>query len=574
MPARPHASNARPMPSRRAVDARAMAAEPNDPERPTRPPRRSAAVATQADDGAGGSTGGRQLADHAFGPPPHLVAPTFAAALCERHRGWAVDGTTVDRLPVGWRTLVEALFEDVSGVVGEGHRLVLRGLEEETGQLVVTLTPAGRGRASRLRPVVDAMVERARQASRWTCQACGASALLRACPDYTTLCDTHFEAHVVELERVLGRRRWHESALDATRDAEARAGAARDVPVSPERRPEAIRVALYELSDVRDAIGASRATDDVDFDGDPGPRPAAEPQTGQVAYLRAILGRGEAGRWRDLARPDPAQVEALDALDERAPHMAELTDMVRRNLRAAMAMSMPISLPAVMLVGEPGFGKSWYVGHLAEALGLPVRHHPMNAATLGEGLLGAHPVWREARPGLVGRTLLLERIANPLILVDEFDKPVAHNGEDPYRPFYTVLEPEGARHLVDEYLGFGMDASHVLWILAGNSLDPVPRPIADRLTVVTVPPMDEGHLAAVAASVYAEANAARRDYFDPMPEPDVLARLATTTPRGMRRALGEAMVRAAADGRRELRPDDVVVETGHARRRAGFGAWS
>ena len=73
--------------------------------------------------------------------------------------------------------------------------------------------------------------------------------------------------------------------------------------------------------------------------------------------------------------------------------------------------------------------------------------------------------------------LLAERVANPVLVVDEVDKPMAHGGEDPFRPLYGLLEPASARRPVDEFLSFPLDASHVSWILAGNSVDPLPEPI-------------------------------------------------------------------------------------------------
>jgi ATP-dependent Lon protease len=241
---------------------------------------------------------------------------------------------------------------------------------------------------------------------------------------------------------------------------------------------------------------------------------------------------------------------------------------------AAITMGGALTLPAVMLVGGPGLGKTWYTSRLAAALGLPVRTLAMNALSLGDSLTGAFPVWRNAREGLVARTLLSEATMNPVFLVDEIDKPAAYNNEDPYRPFYTVLEPENARSLVDDYLGFPMDASLASWVLAGNTLQNLPAPILDRLVVFTIPDMDDAQRRIVADSVHAEVNATKGGFFDPHLPDEVADRLASLTARGMRRALGDAMVRAAAAGRRSLLPDDVVTDPVPGQGRIGFGPWS
>ena len=263
--------------------------------------------------------------------------------------------------------------------------------------------------------------------------------------------------------------------------------------------------------------------------------------------------------------------EQVEALGRRAPHLDELTQLLRLNVRAALNMAVPTFLEPVLLLGEPGIGKTWFLSRLGDLLGLPFRSYSMSTSTLGEGLSGSHPSWRNAGPGLVAKTLLHERVANPVILVDEFDKVQrhSHNG-DPYRPFYTLLEPSGAKAFVDEYLGFAMDASRVLWVLAANDASSIPAPVLDRLTVVRVPEMTQHHRVVVAQSVYAEANAARGHFFDhDLPRP-VVERLSSLGPRSVRLAVEHAMARAAADGRRTLRDDDVRPRPKPTKQRFGF----
>lgn len=337
--------------------------------------------------------------------------------------------------------------------------------------------------------------------------------------------------------------------------------------------------ALYRLEDVEDALGQRdpTATADDGYEGehdDVEPRPPLRNDTEYQARVGAILGRGEAGRWRVALGPAPGVVDGLDALARRAPHLEAVSDLVRRHLRAAANIGTPVSLPRVLLLGGAGTGKTWYLGRLGRLLGVPFRSYPMNASSLSEGLQGAHPSWRNSQPGLIATTLLHEAAANPLILVDEFDKAQSHgHNADPYRPFYTLLEPAGATDFRDEYLQFPMDASAVMFVMSANDLGGIPAPILDRLTVLEVPEIGRGHLAAVAESVYIDANAARVGYFDPEPTPAVLeALLLIGNPRGIRLAIEDAMVRAASEGRRTLDPGDIRDPRRPARHRIGFHA--
>lgn len=202
------------------------------------------------------------------------------------------------------------------------------------------------------------------------------------------------------------------------------------------------------------------------------------------------------------------------------------------------------------------------MGELAGAMRVPSRAYSFNLSSLSDGLSGSHPVYRFSAPGLVARTLLGEPISNPLILVDEIDKPPpSADAGDPYRSLYATLEPENARRFVDEHVQVPIDASQVMWILSANAVVGIPAPILDRLTVLEVGDIAAGDRAAVLRSVYADANARYRGFFDVEPSAEVLDRLAAARPRRARLAIEDAMTRAAADGRRSIRTSDVVDAT-------------
>ncbi len=308
--------------------------------------------------------------------------------------------------------------------------------------------------------------------------------------------------------------------------------------------------ALYELADVQAALGGG-PDDDLQLEEGGG-------LFASRMRLHRLQALGEDGRWRRLAHATPAAIAAVEALGRRAPHLHELTDLVVRRLRASLATDTAVVLPPLVLVGPPGVGKSWFLSHLAEVLGLPFRLYPFNLSSLSDGLSGSHPGWRASGPGLVAKTLLGETVANALVLIDEIDKApsFAHAG-DPYRPLYALLEPTCSRRFVDEHLGLPIDASAMSWIAAANDVTHLPGPILDRLTVLSVPEMRPAERAVVVGSIYAEANASFRAFFDDEPSPAVVARLVATNPRRARLAVEDAMVRAAAAGRRTVQPDDV-----------------
>lgn len=115
-----------------------------------------------------------------------------------------------------------------------------------------------------------------------------------------------------------------------------------------------------------------------------------------------------------------------------------------------------------------------------------------------------------------------------------------------------------------------MDASQVSYVMTANEVDDLPAPILDRLTIVEVREPDEAQQAVVAASLYRAANEATGRFFPADPDPAVIAALAATHPRQAQKALDDAMTRAAAQGRRVVKADDVHVRAPDKRRRIGF----
>lgn len=321
---------------------------------------------------------------------------------------------------------------------------------------------------------------------------------------------------------------------------------------------------LYRLDAVSAALGLAAETGRDDTDRSP------PSDSEQQARLRRILDRGDAARWRRLVRPSPEMVRALDELGSQAPHLAGLTETLRRHLLAAINVGLPIQVPPLLVLGKPGLGKTWFLTRFARLLGVPFRSYPMSGASHSDTVGGAAPIWRNSQAGLPARTLLSEDVANPLIFVDEFDKvPPSASMDDLYRPFYSLLEPIGSSGFVDAYLQFPMDASRINWLFAANSVDLIPSPILSRLTVIEVPPPSREHSAAIAASIYADASAARRGYFEACP-PEVVERLADLGPREMRIAVEHAMTAAASERRSRLDVKDLPVREAGRRPRIGF----
>jgi hypothetical protein len=307
-------------------------------------------------------------------------------------------------------------------------------------------------------------------------------------------------------------------------------------------------IQIYDLAALRREL-AVRPPDEGKDRHDPG-------QTKTIARLYKL---GEAGARRWLEHGNATMLAAIEDVGRRAPHFAAMTTHIHRHVRASINTGTPLRLPPTLIVDEPGTGKTWYLSRLAKALGVPFATLSMAAVTTGDTIQGSHPVWRNSSQGLVSKLLLTEPIANGIVFVDEFDKPTTQGDARGglYRPYYAALERENARTFTDDFLGIALDASHLLWVLAANEIDPLPDPIRDRITQVKLAPMTLESRRSVACSIYESCNADLKNWYAPEISAEALAVLEAQTPRKMRKAIDLALTYAGADNRRSLSAQDV-----------------
>lgn len=272
----------------------------------------------------------------------------------------------------------------------------------------------------------------------------------------------------------------------------------------------------------------------------------------------------DAGEARALSVPQAGWSGLLRVFGDMHPNFSEVLETnVRPSLAIAAAGGRVRPAPALLL-GAPGVGKSYFADCLARHLGIASLKVDMAAQTNGSALAGSSAFWSNSAPGELFKLLAFgspgqRPSANPLVFLDEIDK-VNSDGlhYNPMAGLYSLLEIESARHFEDQSMtGIGVDASHVRWLLAGNSARNLPAPILSRVHVFEIPdltPAQKRHMFARIFKMLVYGTGL--DRFECQLPEAILKPVQGLGMREFKTLAGVAIGRALQDGRWKVELDD------------------
>lgn len=271
-----------------------------------------------------------------------------------------------------------------------------------------------------------------------------------------------------------------------------------------------------------------------------------------LTVLRRLVAQERCSR--SVGEPPPSH--ALSGLKTSHPNFREVVEHVQAQLALMRTRHAgPRRIQPMLLLGDPGIGKTSFAQALARAMQVACRVVAMNTATAGFSLSGLDRGWASGREGLVFSVLEESATLNPLIMLDEVDKALSNEKSEPLAPLYQLLEAHTAREFRDEFLEVTVNASFVTWVATANRSDTLPAPLLDRLRVFEIQPPDCLQMELIACNQYA---ALREDIPALAPGlcPRVLQSLVQRTPRDCQAALqvaaGHAAVRADLSGSDEV----------------------
>lgn len=267
--------------------------------------------------------------------------------------------------------------------------------------------------------------------------------------------------------------------------------------------------------------------------------------------LRAMAHDRQCG-WRRLPVATEATIAALSELGSTMPNFQEPLGAIHLACRASLATGLPWQVPVTILNGPPGTGKTRFAKAVSAILGTSVTEIAMPQMSGAGPLSGTDQTWKHPRVGKVAQVLVSGETASPCLLLDELEKAFSYVGDEPLDVLHQLWEAENARRFQDECLGCHFAANRLIWMATSNETRDIRESLLDRAQVYSIAAPDQTQIEAVIRAIYADLCLEWQGWFTLDIDPAVINRVAAGSPRQIKALLRDAMIRAAADGRRQL----------------------
>jgi ATP-dependent Lon protease len=259
------------------------------------------------------------------------------------------------------------------------------------------------------------------------------------------------------------------------------------------------------------------------------------------------------GEYRKFGVPGRDWKKRLSLLEKRFPLFSEVIHYVRRALAVADLDRSAAVFSPILLVGNPGVGKSYFANELAHFLSVPISIIPANTMQSNATLSGSAAFWSNSMPGKIFRSLVYEDYANPIIILDEIEKIGTGLQYDPCASFYQIFEEKSARRFFDLCFDWlPLNASRITYVCTANSTNSIPEPILSRLKVFNISDPTPAQNAQIIHHIF-------REMKTELPYPlwhmclddDVISSLQTRSPRTVKNLLRDAAGNAVLQGRKK-----------------------